>query len=177
MTAKPKHHAWVALATLGLSSPQVAVAAPTISEGHEARLAACIREAASGRGWLEKTLWGLRDKEAGWIGAEILNTNGTHDLGPLQINSSWVPKLAKLVGRPPEQIRFWLIHDPCFNVQAARWIFLAGLNATGNYWKAVGVYHSPTEWRQRRYIQRVTWHLEKRFGQNVFAVPGAGKSR
>ncbi|WP_330217839.1 lytic transglycosylase domain-containing protein [Novosphingobium resinovorum] len=131
----------------------------------ETVLAGCIRQAASGREWLEKTLWGLRDQEAGWLGAQIANTNGTHDLGLLQINSSWVPRLAKLTGRGEAEIRTWLVRDACFNVQAARWIFLSGLKASGDYWKAVGIYHSPTLWRQRRYALSVAGHLRRRFGQ------------
>jgi len=138
--------------------------------GEAAEIARCIRVAARGRSWLEKTLWGLRAQEAGWLGAEIANTNGTHDLGPLQINSSWVPKMSRLVGRPQEQVRHWLRYDPCFNVEAARWIFLAGLEATGDYWKAVGVYHSPTEARQVAYAKKVANHMRRRFGADVFAA-------
>lgn len=68
-----------------------------VRKADEARIAGCIHDAAAGRPWLEKTLWGLRDQEAGWIGAEVSNTNGTHDLGPLQINSWWVPRIAELI--------------------------------------------------------------------------------
>ncbi|WP_238538999.1 lytic transglycosylase domain-containing protein [Novosphingobium sp. AP12] len=138
------------------------------SDHHEARLAQCIQQAAGGRAWLERTLWGLRDQEAGWIGAEIANTNGTHDLGPLQVNSSWVARLSSLVGREPALVRKWLIHDPCFNVQAAKWIFLSGLRVTHDYWKAVGVYHSPTPERQLRYRKSVAQRLVSRFGGAVF---------
>lgn len=137
----------------------------------EARVADCIRQAAGGQAWLEKTLWGLRDQEAGWLGAEVINTNGSHDLGPLQINSWWVPKIAALVGRTRADVRTWLMHDPCFNAGAARWIFLSALRTTGDFWRAVGVYHSPTAWRQRRYAQSVAHHMQRRFGRNVFAVP------
>jgi hypothetical protein len=168
MSAESRHRLAITLAAFCLLISKAVSAAPVTSGAQEGRLAACIREAAAGRGWLEKTLWGLRDKEAGWIGAEIPNTNGSHDLGPLQINSSWVPKLAKLVGRPPKQVRFWLTHDPCFNVQAARWIFLAGLSATGDYWNAIGVYHSPTKWRQQEYATGVATKLRRRFGTSVF---------
>lgn len=131
-------------------------------------VAACIKRSAGGRAWLEKTLWGLRDQEGGWIGAEIANGDGSHDLGPLQVNSWWVPRLAAITGRPEPHIRHWLKLDPCFNVEAARWIFLSGLAATGDYWKAVGVYHSPTGWRQRRYASSVVAHLQRRFGSRAF---------
>lgn len=137
----------------------------------EVHIAECIRRAAGGKPWLEKTLWGLRDQEAGWLGAAVRNTNGSHDLGPLQINSWWVPKIAALVGRPQANVRVWLMHDPCFNAGAAQWIFLSALRTTGDFWKAVGVYHSPTAWRQRRYALSVASHMQRRFGRNIFAAP------
>jgi len=134
----------------------------------EPTLAACIARSAAGRRWLERTLWGLRDQEGGWIGAEVANSDGSHDLGPLQVNSWWVPRLAAVTGRPKALVRHWLKQDACFNVEAARWIFLSGLAVTRDYWKAVGVYHSPTGWRQQRYTSSVVVHLRRRFGSRVF---------
>nr|WP_223806428.1 lytic transglycosylase domain-containing protein [Novosphingobium sp. LASN5T] len=150
-----------------MMTPQPALARGTVQG--EVLIAECIRQVSGGRPWLEKTLWGLRDQEAGWIGAEVRNTNGSHDLGPLQVNSWWVPKIATLVGRSQIEVRAWLTTDPCFNAGAARWIFLSALRSTGNYWNAVGVYHSPTGWRQQRYALSVGRHLQRRFGQDVFA--------
>lgn len=135
----------------------------------EPELARCITVAAEGKPWLERTLWGLRDQEGGWIGAEVRNTNGSHDLGPLQVNSWWVSKLSAATGHPVSHVRWWLRNDACFNVNAARWIFLSGLAVTRDYWKAVGVYHSPTDWRQRRYAWQVAAKLRRRFGPNVFS--------
>lgn len=142
----------------------------------EPEVARCIRQAARGQLWLERTLWGLRDQEAGWIGAEILNKDGSHDLGPLQINSWWVPRLAGLLSRPEEEVRHWLQFDPCFNAEAARWIFLDALKMSGSYWKAVGIFHSPNGLRQRRYAALVALRLQMRFGPNIFgrgALPQA----
>ncbi|MFA7587790.1 MAG: lytic transglycosylase domain-containing protein [Novosphingobium sp.] len=144
--------------------------AKRVAPEESAELARCIRIVARGHGWLEKTLWGLRDQEAGWLGAEVANTNGTHDLGPLQINSWWVPRIARRVGRPEQKVRYWLQHDACFNVEAARWIFLSGLRMTGDYWKAIGIYHSPTTWRQRAYAAKVANHLRARFGPHIFSA-------
>jgi len=145
--------------------------APTLSKSSDEgdlRISACIRRASLGQPWLEKTLWGLRDQEAGWIGAEVRNINGSYDLGPLQINSWWIPRIAALVGRAPVQGRHWLRFDPGFNAEAARWIFLSALRSNGNYWKAIGVYHSPTTWRQRRYRSSVAQHMRTRYGDAVF---------
>lgn len=170
MTANRMRFASLALLGILTQSFQPASAAMRLPPEHEAHLAACIRDAAGGRAWLEKTLWGLRDQEGGWIGAEVLNSNGSHDLGPLQVNSFWVPKIAAMVSRRPAEVRAWLIADPCFNVQAARWIFLSGLHATGDYWKAIGVYHSPTASRQRMYVASVSRHLARRFGRSAFSA-------
>ncbi len=154
---------------LAMTWPKVASALPLQGPArNETEVARCIRQAARGQGWLEKTLWGLRDQEGGWIGAEIQNSDGSHDLGPLQINSWWIPKLAELLDRPPAQIRIWLRDDPCFNAEAARWIFASALSTTGDYWKSVGIYHSPKTSRQLRYAARVSQHLMARFGPAVF---------
>ena len=147
--------------TLGVGATASAKSSQVLREGD---VAACIRKAAKGRAWLERTLWGLRDQEGGWVGAAVANSNGTHDLGPLQVNSWWVPKIAALVRRPEPHVRHWLQYDACFNAEAARWIFLSGLAVTGDYWKAIGVYHSPTAWRQARYAKSVAAHLRDRFG-------------
>lgn len=150
-------------------APQALVAGPTFPPGPELEVARCIHQASQGNAWLEKTLWGLRDQEAGWAGAEIKNTNGTYDLGVLQVNSSWVPRLAAMLGRSEGKVRTWLQYDPCFNVEAGRWIFVYALGQSKDFWKAVGLYHSPTDWRQQRYARSVAGHLKKRFGSILFS--------
>ncbi|WP_150293592.1 lytic transglycosylase domain-containing protein [Sphingobium estronivorans] len=152
-----------------IAPPEFAGAHAASSASHETRIASCIRQVSGGRTWLEKTLWGLRDKEGGWVGAEVPNSDGSHDLGPLQINSWWVTRIADKVQRPPNIVRYWLVNDACFNVDAARWIFLSALTTTGDYWKAIGVYHSPTAWRQRRYAALVAVKMSKRFGTAIFS--------
>ncbi|WP_240334412.1 lytic transglycosylase domain-containing protein [Sphingobium estronivorans] len=134
----------------------------------DVEVARCIRLASNGRGWLEKTLWGLRDQEAGWVGAKIRNADGSYDLGPLQINSWWVPRISVLVHRSESDVWTWLQHDACFNVYATRWIFLTELKSVQDYWKAIGHYHSRVRWRNTRYIQNVGRRLVARFGPAAF---------
>lgn len=57
--------------------------------------------------------------------------------------------------------------------EIARWIFLSALDATGDYWQAVGAYHSPTASRHRAYATKVAVHMRARFGPDVFATRGA----
>jgi hypothetical protein len=167
MNAEVRLAALLALAAVAWS-PASGRAAEQGREAHERRLGQCILDAAGGSAWLEKTLWGLRDQEAGHVGLEMPNRDGSHDLGPLQVNSWWVPKLARRTGKPAALIRWWLVHDPCFNVNVARWIFLTGLAQSRDYWKAVGAYHSPTLWRQRTYAARVAQRMRARFGPRLF---------
>jgi len=79
-----------------------------------------------------------------------------------------VPRIAALLSRRESEVRRWLQFDPCFNAEAARWIFLDALKTGGSYWKAIGIYHSPDGHRQRRYAVLVAVHLHKRFGPAVF---------
>ena len=154
------------------SSPLSAKVARNINDASlpadDRLIARCIQNAAAGRDWLEITLWGLRDQEAGWTGAQIRNSNGTYDLGPMQVNSWWIPKLAKLTLRPQAHVRWWLTHDPCFNVRAGKGIFLSALADAKDYWTAVGIYHSPTRWRRSAYARKVARHISFRFGADIF---------
>lgn len=166
MIARARLFIWTALFLSLLSMP--ISSAEANRSGGEADIAACITRASNGLPWLEMTLWGLRDQEAGWIGAEVRNRNGSHDLGPMQVNSQWVNRLASRLDRSPQQVRYWLIHDPCFNVDAARWIFVTGLSASKDFWRAIGIYHSPSTLRQRVYSDSVARKLRKRYGPDVF---------
>jgi len=132
------------------------------------QLAVCIERTARGRPWLARTLWGLRDQEGGWVGASVRNDDGSDDLGPLQVNSWWASRISAVINRDPADVRRWLRDDACFNVDAARWIFLSMLAVTRDYWKAVGAYHSPIGWRQERYAIAVRDRLSARFGKSIF---------
>jgi hypothetical protein len=165
-----------AVALLSVVLMPAPVLAKTRPPAEEAEIARCIHDAALGADWLEKTLRGLREQEAGWLGAEVPNTNGTHDLGPLQINSWWAPRIARMLGKPEHQVRYWLRYDACFNAQAARWIFLSGLAVSGDYWTAVGAYHSPTPWRQQAYAAKVAGHMRRLFGTRPFTARASGKA-
>lgn len=164
----PCHIGIALLAMLMLNQSATAQARSKLPALHETKIGQCIRQAAAGHVWLERTLWGLRDQEGGWIGAEILNTDGSHDLGPMQVNSWWVGRISKALRHSGSDVRHWLIHDACFNVRAARWIFLSGLAVTGDYWQAVGAYHSPKQLRQQRYRANVAEKLIERFGADLF---------
>jgi soluble lytic murein transglycosylase-like protein len=87
--------------------------------------------------------------ENGWNGAAIQNKNGTVDLGIMQINTSWLPRLKKF-GITKNDLQY----DPCVNVHVGTWILSKGL-ARGEGWQGVGNYHSATPIHNLRYRQKV----------------------
>ncbi|WP_375282475.1 lytic transglycosylase domain-containing protein [Sphingobium yanoikuyae] len=145
----------LAAALVGQASNASAVTGSRGGVEAENAINQCIHRAASGRPWLAQTLSALRRQEGGWIGAEVGNADGSVDLGPMQVNSWWIPRIARLIDRSEPQVRSWLRDDPCFNVEAARWIFLSALHDAKDFWRAVGIYHSPTRWRQMRYAKGI----------------------
>jgi len=92
------------------------------------------------------------------------NTNGTLDLGLMQINTSWLPKLAR-AGISREQLM-----DPCTNIIVGAWVLHDAVSRHGLSWKAVGVYHSPTPWRQKDYATKVARHLLREPGISTKAL-------
>lgn len=148
----------VALAA-AMTIPSIAQARGKSTVAEERLIAGCIHRSARGKLWLEKALSALRDQEGGWIGAQVPNRDGSHDLGPMQINSWWVQPFAKLLGQSPVRVRRWLLKDVCFNVEAARWLLLTELVHSPDIWAAIGRYHSPTLWRQHRYIVAIAGRL------------------
>jgi hypothetical protein len=83
--------------------------------------------------------------EGGRPGTVHANTNGTADLGVMQINTSWIPALAGVTRMAPAAVAARLIHDPCFSIAAGGAILHAyHQEAHGDLMMAIGYYHSHT---------------------------------
>jgi soluble lytic murein transglycosylase-like protein len=79
------------------------------------------------------------------------NTDGTFDVGLMQINSSW----EKSVGK-----EMWSrLFDPCTNVRVGAWILAQCVKRYGYGWKAVGCYHSSTPSKRDDYAKKVAHAL------------------
>lgn len=119
--------------------------------------AACLSQAAKAYRIPELALWLILDVEGGTLGRVSQNTNGTYDMGPMQINSIWLKRLA------PYGITEAAVRDNfCVNATVAAWIFTMELNEHGTLPKAFANYHSPTPKHQRRYLGLIQRALARR---------------
>jgi len=83
------------------------------------------------------------------------NKNGTRDIGVMQINTIWLPALAKY-GISEEHL-----FDPCVNIAVGAWILRQRQAAYGNTWEAVGTYHSKTPDFKWNYAGKVYGNLKQ----------------
>lgn len=113
----------------------------------EAKIQACLESAATAFEVDLTALQIIRVVEGGKLGTASLNSNGSYDFGPMQINSSWMPRLSR-VGLTVEQLR----DDPCVNAYVAAWIYRDAIRETGNQAMAIARYHSGTPYYQQRYL-------------------------
>lgn len=87
--------------------------------------------------------------ENGHNGLAIKNSNGTYDLGIMQINSCWLPTLVRY-GLNRKNLQF----NACLNIKVGTWILAQGI-AKGEGWRGIGNYHSFTPVYNQSYRQKV----------------------
>src|SRR4051794_12551467 len=106
---------------------------------------ACMVAAAAFYHLPPRVLPAIQAVESGHSGSVTINTNGTADLGLMQVNTIWVEPLANLAHMRRQAVIDRLVHDPCFNVAAAAVIMRHYLTEShGNLMAAIGYYHSHT---------------------------------
>ena len=100
----------------------------------------CIVEAAERFDLPATVIYSILKVEGGKVGETNKNNNGTYDIGPMQINSIWLPTFAKYLSKQE------LIYDGCKNILAGAWILKANiLRVRGDFWRGIGNYHSRTK--------------------------------
>lgn len=124
-------------------------------------LTACLMMAAESYQLPPAVLVGIYKAEGGKPGQEVRNTNGSYDLGPMQINTIWLPDLAERWGVQPATARKWVRDDACTNVGVAAWILRRHLDETGDLTQAIAHYHSRTPVHGTRYKGKVATLLDQ----------------
>lgn len=118
-------------------------------------LAACMMLAAQTYEVPPAVLVGIYKAEGGKVGQEVANTNGSFDLGPMQINTIWLPELAQKWGVSKERARELVRDDACTNVNVAAGILRSHLDETQDLAQALQHYHSRTPKFGEKYKKRV----------------------
>ncbi|MCI5060395.1 MAG: lytic transglycosylase domain-containing protein [Alphaproteobacteria bacterium] len=108
-------------------------------------IAACLMLAAQTYAVPPAVLVGIYQVEGGTPGQAVgPNDNGTYDLGPMQINTVWIPELAQHWGVANNTALQWVKNDPCTNMGVAAWILRNHIDETGDLAQAIAHYHSRT---------------------------------
>ncbi len=126
-------------------------------------LAACLILAAQTYNVPPAVLIGIHQVEGGKVGQSVgPNVNGTYDLGPMQINTIWVPQLAAYWGVSQQTAHKWIRDDACTNLGVSAWILRSHLNNTNSLSKAIAHYHSKTPSIGYAYKKRVISAMQRK---------------
>lgn len=119
-------------------------------------LAACLMLASQTYSIPPAVLVGIYKAEGGTVGQEVgPNKNGSYDLGPMQINTIWLPELARQWGVSTATARKWVRDDACTNVGVSAWILRNHLDETKSLSQAIAHYHSRKPYHGNKYKRRV----------------------
>jgi len=99
------------------------------------------------------------------------NKDGTEDIGLMQINSRWLPVLAKYGVQRRD------LFDPCVSAHVGAWILAQNIARYGNTWRAVGAYNAASEEKRLAYAQRVAFTMKRIHDEAFVPVPSKKLSK
>ncbi|KVT04581.1 lytic transglycosylase [Burkholderia sp. MSMB1078WGS] len=110
----------------------------------------CLDDAAAFQHVSVSLMRGIAQVESGMNpNAVNTNTNGTVDIGLMQINSTWLPTLAR------EGITRESLFDACTNAYVGAWILSQNIRQFGPNWNAIGAYNSASPDKRLAYARKV----------------------
>lgn len=116
----------------------------------------CVVEAANRQSLELVKVLAVMKTEGGHVGEYSRNSNGSYDIGPMQVNSIHLPELSKVYGIPEADMSQLLAYHGCFNVAVGAWLLRRRTNeAAGDFWYGIGRYHSAAKADSKKYILRV----------------------
>lgn len=78
------------------------------------------------------------------------NSNGTVDIGLMQINSAWLPTLSSRFGISRSDL-----FRSCVNLDVGAWILYENFKTFGYSWRAIGAYNAKSEDKRLAYVRKV----------------------
>lgn len=126
--------------------------------------AACLILAAQTYSVPPAILLGIYKVEGGMVGQAVgPNDNGSYDLGPMQINTSWIPELAEKWGVSQDEAYHYVRDDPCSNMGVTAWILNNQIYETGSLNKAIRNYYKlnkdSSDKNADSYLEAVKYHM------------------
>ncbi|HEX8989054.1 MAG TPA: lytic transglycosylase domain-containing protein [Rhodocyclaceae bacterium] len=135
----------------------------------------CLVREADRNGVDPYVLLAVMKTEGGRPGELALNRNGTIDLGPMSVNTAWLPSLARHYRVAEPELKRRLALDGCANVAAGALILGRKISESGNVWEGVANYHSGNPARQGRYLMRVYASLSRIVARLKATSPDFGR--
>ena len=123
--------------------------------------AVCIFAAAQTYVVPPSVLIGILNVEGGRIGQAIRNPNNTYSLGPMHINTIWIPELASYWGISEKEAMHRVRDDVCVNISVGAWILRKKINQTGSLSEGVAYYYSATPQLGHNYRKKVIEVMRK----------------
>jgi len=115
---------------------------------------ACWEQAAERYSISPELLYAIARTESGLDPQAIgHNRNGSRDIGLMQINSAWLPRLSN------HGIAERDLFDPCTSIHVGAWILAGNVQRLGYTWEAVGAYNAANPALRRAYVERVYRHI------------------
>ena len=134
----------------------------------------CIEAAADTHGLPATMLVILLRVEGGRLGRVSDNTNATVDIGPMQVNEIWLPKIAAHWGASVPDTFAALRDNFCANLEGGAWILRQAMDeAHGDFWQGVAFYHSHSPGHGREYLQQVLHQALRLQAEAGHAAPRA----
>ena len=149
------------LAAPALAALAIGLNVSVPAKADEAMIEGCLKAAAEVHHVPAGVLVLLIGVEAGRIGEVTPNMNekGTVtsvDIGPMQVNDTWLSKIAGHWGASREEAYRGLRDSFCANVEGGAWILRQALDeAHGDLWEGVALYHSHTPIHKLEYMRLV----------------------
>lgn len=132
----------------GAAPDAIAVDGPTIR--------GCVLAAAAAHHLPPLMLVILLHVEGGTPGHVTMNSNDTVDIGPMQVNQTWLPTLAAHWHASTTDTFLALRDNFCANLDGGALILRSALDeAHGDFWDGVGIYHSHTPAYKADYLRKV----------------------
>jgi hypothetical protein len=114
---------------------------------------ACVQQAAATYGIPEALILAVLETEGGRPGLARRNRDGSHDLGPMQVNTRWVRR----EGLNARDLR----DHGCYNLHVGTAILARELRAAPDLATGVGNYHSRTPRHHQRYQRLIVRSLKR----------------